>query len=110
MAQVKQIKIADAPRKQPRFNLKKRYKKLNNDQKQLLIKEYASAFNKTERTLYNAIQRDNLTDEELHFFASIFECPISALYTEPLKYVPSIYELERKAHGPNLGIQGAINI
>ena len=110
MVKVEQNNIAAAPKKQPRFNLKKRFKKLNSEQKHLLLKQYATFFNKTERSLYNAIQRDNQSDEELHFFAGIFDCKIQDLYTEPLKQVPSIYELQSKAHGGILGKQVSLDV
>lgn len=110
MTMVMQKKTAIAPIKQPKFNLKKRYKKLNSAQKQLLLKSYATTFGRKERTLYYLMERDSLTDQELHFFAGIFDCQIKDLYTIPLAYVPSIFEMERKAGNNNLGRQALLDV
>lgn len=110
MARVKQNNSASAPEKTPKFNIKRRYNKLNNDQKQLLMEQYILTFNKQWRSLYNLIKRDNLTDEELHFFASIFEVPIVALYTNPPMRVPSLYELERKSEGTMPALQARLEV
>ena len=95
---------------EPKFNIKQRYVNLNNRQKALVKSEYQERLNKTEPNFYDTLNREILSDEELHFFAGIFECTIAALYNEPLKRVPSIYELDRKAFAPRVGKQASINI
>jgi len=89
----------------PKFNIKIRYEKLNDDQKKLIRAEYEKTFGLGDRAFYRDLKRELLSDEVLQFFADMFGCTITDLFKNKPPIRPTVYDLEQK-YDRNLNLQG----
>ncbi|PSR56737.1 hypothetical protein AHMF7605_26195 [Adhaeribacter arboris] len=96
-----------ALRDTPKFNIRLRYEKLNDDQKMLLRAEHEKTFGLGDRAFYRDLNKDLLSDEILQFFADMFGCNLADLFCHKPPIRPTVYELERKydKHQKRLGKQ-----
>ncbi|QNF33071.1 hypothetical protein HUW51_10140 [Adhaeribacter swui] len=80
----------------PKFNIRIRYEKLNDDQKKLLRAEHVKTFGLGDRAFYRDLNKDLLSDEVLQFFADMFGCSIADLFRHKPPIRPTVFDLEQK--------------
>jgi hemerythrin superfamily protein len=94
----------------PKFNIRARYDDLNTSQKKILLTQFQEVLGGNRQTFYNKMSSENLTSDEVIFFAGIFDCSIQDLYNKQQPPQPSIYELFRKSKGYKTGRQVGLRI
>ncbi|QNF34331.1 hypothetical protein HUW51_16970 [Adhaeribacter swui] len=97
------------PQEERKYNIKRRYERLNNHQKLILQEQFQTTFQRSQSNFYYTLKGDNLSVDELFFFAGSFDCRIQDLLTKPIVKAESVKELERKQEG-NTSKQAVIDI
>ncbi len=68
----------------PKFNCVKVYNRLPVDDKRIVKHSYMNHFQVSAQSFYKAIRSNNLSAEQLEFFALALRTPISELIARPL--------------------------
>ena len=69
-------------RPQKKFRVWQKYQKLNRNDQRIVKSQMQKRFGVSEAQVYNILKNDNLTADQVIFFAELFDCPVRDLYND----------------------------
>jgi hypothetical protein len=93
---MKTIQEKTQRRVQKKFRVWQKYQKLNRNDQRIVKSQMQKRFEVSEAHVYNILKNDNLTGDQLIFFAELFDCPVRDLYNQEPPKQRRINDLSRQ--------------